>query len=72
MMKKDVVYKWNYEAKISFEQFKEAITEALTLISPNFDKEFFLYNFSSNVSYTTVLTQKNNEGNEVPISYMSS
>lgn len=31
-----------------------------------------MYTFASNVSYATILTQKNDDGNEVPISYMSS
>jgi len=72
MMKKDVVYRWNDEAKKSFRRIKEAIAEAPALVSPNFDKEFFLYTFASNVSYVAILTQKNVDGNEVPISYMRS
>lgn len=72
MMKKDVVYKWSDESKEVFRWIKEAIVEALVLVNPNFDKGFFLYTFASNLSYVTILTQKNNDGNEVPISYMSS
>jgi len=72
MMKKGVVYKWSDEAKKVFQQIKEAIAEAPALISPNFDKELFLYTFASDVPYVAILTQKNNKGNEVPISYMSS
>ena len=72
MMNKYVVYKWSDEAKKAFQQSKEAITKAPALVSPDFDKEFLLYTFSFDVSYATILTQKNDEGNEVPISYMSS
>jgi len=72
MMKKDVVYKWSDEAKKSFHRIKEVITESPALVSPNFNKEFFLYTFASDVSYAAILTQKNDDGNEVPISYMSS
>eukprot|EP00253_Pinus_taeda_P009104 PITA_09104 len=72
MMYKNVVYRWNNEAKKPFQQIKEAITEAPALVSPNFDKEFLLYTFASDVSYTAILTQKNDDVNEVPISYMSS
>ena len=42
------------------------------MVSPDFGKEFFLYTFASDVSYATILTQKEKKGNEVPISYMSS
>eukprot|EP00253_Pinus_taeda_P001726 PITA_01726 len=72
MMKKDVVYKWSDEAKKAFRRIKEAIAEDLALVSPDFDMEFFLYTFASDVSYAAILTQKKNKGNEVPISYMSS
>ena len=72
MMKKDVVHRWSDEAKKSFQQIKEAIAEATMLVIPNFDKEFFLYTFTFDVSYATILTKQNDDGNEVPISYMSS
>lgn len=71
-LKKDVMYKWSDEAKKLFQQIKEAIAEAPTLVSPNFGKEFFLYTFASDLSYATIITQKSDYGNNVPISYMSS
>ena len=69
-MKKDVVYKWSDEAKKSFQRIKESIVEAPALVNPDFDKEFLLYTFTSDVSYATILTQRNDYGNKVPISYM--
>ena len=72
MRKIDDVYKWIDEAKKAFWQIKEAIAEAPALVSPDFGKEFFLYTFSSDVSYVVILTQKNNNGNKVSIFYMSS
>ena len=41
-------------------------------MSPNFTKDFILYTFATVNSYAAVLTQKNNEGCEVPISFLSS
>jgi hypothetical protein len=41
-------------------------------MSPDFSQDFMLYTFSSDRSYTVVLTQKNVENNEVPIAFMSS
>ena len=70
-MKKDVVYKWSDEAKKPFHWIKEAIAEAPTLVNTNFSMEFFLYTSASDLSYASILTQKNVKGNEVPISYMS-
>jgi len=58
MKKKDVAYRWSDEAKKSFQKIKEAIAEAPVLVGPNFDKEFFLYTFASDVSYAVILTQK--------------
>ena len=72
MLKKDVMYKWSDEAKEAFRCIKEAIAEAPALVSPDFNMEFFLYTFASDVSYAAILTQRNNKGNKVPISYMSS
>ena len=41
-------------------------------MSPDFRKDFILYTFASDISYATVLTQKNQQEDEVPISFMSS
>ena len=37
----------------------------------NFDNEFILYTFSSDHSIAAVLTQKNEDGEEFPVSFMS-
>ena len=42
------------------------------MVSPNFGKEFFLYTFAFDLSYVAILTQKNDDGNAVPISSTSS
>jgi hypothetical protein len=39
-------------------------------MSLDFTKEFTLYTFASDRSYVAVLTQKNNDNNEIPISFM--
>ena len=52
-------------------KIKEAITEAPTLWSPHFDKKFILYTFASNNSITIVLTHKDEDKEEFPISFMS-
>jgi hypothetical protein len=41
-------------------------------MSPDFSQDFTLYTFASDRSYVVVLTQKNAENHEVPITFMSS
>jgi hypothetical protein len=38
---------------------------------PYFSKDFILYTFTYDIAFETVLTQKNNEGNEFLITFMS-
>ena len=40
-------------------------------MSHDFLREFILYTFATDTSYADVLTQKNQDGDEVPISFMS-
>ena len=70
MIKKDFNFKWIKERREAFENNKEAIVEAPTLRSLNFNNEFILYTISSDHSIVAVLTQKNEEGEEFPISFM--
>ena len=56
MIKKDFNFKWTKERREAFEKIKEAIVEAPTLRSPNFENEIILYTFSSDHSIVVVLT----------------
>ena len=58
LIKKDENFKWMKESKEAFGKIKEAIVEAPTLRSQNFDREFILYTFASDHSIASVLTQK--------------
>ena len=51
---------------------KKAIIEAPSLTTPDFLKTFVLYTFSSDTSYTSILTQLNNQKNEALIAFFSS
>ena len=55
-----------------FQRILEAISEAPSLLSPDFNKDFILYTFASDISYAAVLTQLNQQNSEVLISFMSS
>ena len=67
MIKKDSNFSWGDKEKELFIIIREAIAEAPALVSPDFRKDFILYTFASNISYAAVLTQKNQQGDEVPI-----
>ena len=71
MIKKDSSFSWGDREKQSFIRIREAIVEAPALVSPDFKKDFILYTFAYDISYVVVLTQKNQQEDEVPISFMS-
>jgi hypothetical protein len=71
MVHKYVRFKWNEEGKKSFNEIKVVISQALVLQSLNFNKNFFLYTFSSDQFLAAILTQKDDKNNDVPISFMS-
>ena len=71
MVKKSVQFKWNDVEKNSFSKIKTSIDHAPSLKIPNFEKDFILYTFVSDDSLAAVLTQKEDGGDEYPISFMS-
>ena len=68
---KDAYFKWDEEKKGAFNNIKTSISQAPVLWSLDFNKVFFLYTFASDQSLVAVLTQKDDENNEAPISFMS-
>lgn len=71
MLRKGSKIKWNSKAKKYFEDIITALTKALVLISPNFEKDFQIYSFVSEHTIAGVLLQKNEEGFEQPIDFYS-
>jgi hypothetical protein len=71
LLKKDVKFEWNDESKRSFQSIKTAISEALVLISPDYTKDFQIFSFASEDTIAGVLLQKNDQGHDQPIAYMS-
>eukprot|EP00253_Pinus_taeda_P035144 PITA_35144 len=72
MIKKNAVFKWGLIEKEAFDQIKQSIINAPSLINPNFSNPFTLYTIASNTSYAAVLTQLNDHNLEAPISFFSS
>ena len=72
MIKKDAIFNWGQTEKESFQKNLEAISEAPSLLILDFNKDFILYTFTSDISYAAVLTQLNQQNSEVLIYFMSS
>jgi hypothetical protein len=63
--------KWSDEAKRDFLDMKQALCHSPVLVSPDYSRYFQLFSFASNFTMAAVLLQKNNEGMEQPIMFMS-
>ena len=71
MVTQSVKFKWTDVEKVSFNDIKATIAHVPSLRSPDFEKDFILYAFSSDNSLATMLTQKGELGYDYPISFMS-
>ena len=71
MVKQSVQFKWTDVEKNMFSKIKTAVAHAPSLKSLDFEKDFILYTFASDDSLAVVLIQKENGGEEFPISFMS-
>jgi hypothetical protein len=71
MIRKDAKFKWDDERKDAFNNIKAAISQAPVLRSLDFNRDFFIYTFSSDQFLYVVLTQKDDGNNEAPVSFMS-
>jgi hypothetical protein len=70
-LKKDQKFEWTPDIQKDFTEIKHAITTSPVLVSPDFDKEFILYSFTSEETIASILTQKNEKVEELPIAFMS-
>jgi len=70
-MKKDVSFIWDEACQKAFEDIKEYLTKPPVLIAPVSRTPFFFYVRAMDHSLGALLTQKNNEGFEQAIYYLS-
>ena len=68
MVKQSVQFKWIDVEKNAFSKIKTVLAHAPSLKSPYFEKDFILYTFTSDDSLAAMLTQKEDGGDEFPIS----
>lgn len=71
LLKKDVKFVWQEEGKRAFQEIKSTIAKAPVLVSPDYSKDFMIFYFASEDTIAGVLLQKNREGHEQPIAFMS-
>ena len=71
MLKKYHEIKWTPDAKKTFTDIKKALTEALVLASPDFNKDFLILSYASNHTVARVLLQKNDQNAEQPMPFFS-
>jgi hypothetical protein len=71
LLKKKQIFEWTVDTQEAFNNIKGAITTTLVPISSYFQKDFIIYSFSTEVVVASVLTQKNSNGEEIPISFMT-
>lgn len=71
LLKKNTSYTWNPTTNEAFEEIKKRIASAPTLVSPDFAKDFIIYSFASRDTIAGILRQKDDEGDERPIAFMS-
>lgn len=53
-----------------FEEINKSIALAPTLTRPNFKRDFIIYWYASEHTLSGILTQKNDQGTELPIAFM--
>jgi hypothetical protein len=71
LIKKDVAFRWNDKTNKSFEDIKDAISQAPVLISPDFSQDFIIFSFASQDTIVGVLMQKDADDYEHPMDFMS-
>ncbi|KAH9303797.1 hypothetical protein KI387_008201, partial [Taxus chinensis] len=71
MLKKDQVIRWEEAAIQAFEGIKDALKHAPVLAAPNYKRPFQIFSFASEYTIASVLLQKDENGDERPISFFS-
>src|SRR5256886_11756473 len=71
LMRKGVTFVWDQACQDAFDEIKRYLTTPPVLVPPTQGKPFFLYVRSMEHSLGALLAQKNNEGHEQAIYYLS-
>jgi hypothetical protein len=71
LLKKYHSFSWIDEVENAFLRIKKAISSALVLVKPNFDKYFIIYTNATEETIFSILLQCDDQNNENSIAYMS-
>lgn len=71
LLKKGKGFQWTPEAESAFQVLKEKLSSAPILVSPNYTKPFVLQCDASKLGVGAVLTQLNEDNQEMPVAYFS-
>lgn len=69
LLRKDVNFLWSENCNHAFEKLKQALTSAPVLAFPDMNKEFILTSDASGTAIGYILSQKDKDGAEHPISF---
>jgi hypothetical protein len=71
LLKKEKRFEWTTDTQKVSNNIKGEITTTHVLISPNFQRDFIIYSFSTEKVIASILTQNNIKGEEIPKSFMN-
>jgi hypothetical protein len=69
LLRIDTPFIWDNECQVAFDKIKHKLTSYPILVAPDLTKTFRLYTDASGYAIGAVLTQLNDDGNEVVIAY---
>ena len=71
LLKKDSKFEWTKESDLAFKTLKERLIQVPILIPPDFNKQFIIRSDASRSGIGGVIIQKDDNGVEKPIHYVS-
>jgi hypothetical protein len=71
ILKQDHSFSWTYDVENAFLRIKKAISYALVLEKPDFEKDFIIYTNSTEEAIFAIVLQSDDQNNEKPVAYMS-
>jgi hypothetical protein len=71
LLNQDRSFSWTDDVENDFVRIKKAISSALVLAKPHFEKEFIIYTISTEEAIFAILIQCDDQVNKKPVAYMS-
>ncbi len=71
LLKKNQVWNWSEREETAFKNIKESLAGRVRLTLPDFNKPFILTTDASQEGLAAILTQKNEQNIEIPVTFLS-